>query len=139
LNEKFSISHEVLVSVRGVSLQLPDNSKYSKNFAFLDLPWMLNFHLSPNFYVTAGVQPSVYAYFKSPKVDTILYNKDNVNTLEFSYLAGAAMMLDNNFGFGIRFNGGLVPLFDLENGDNKNYSLQVFLSYAVNKKRGRKR
>jgi hypothetical protein len=139
LNDNFSISHEVLLSVKGVSLTLSDNSRYAKSFTFLDLPMMLNFHPTRNFYISGGVQPSIYAYFKSPRADTILYNKDNVNTLEFSYLFGATMLLDNNVGFGIRFNGGLVPIFDVEGGTNKNYSLQVFLAYAVNKKKSRGR
>lgn len=138
LNDNFSISHEVLIGLRGVSLDLPDNTKYQKTFTFLDLPWMLNYHFSSSFYISGGFQPSIYAYFKKPQADTVIYNRDNVNTIELSYLLGAAFLFDNNFGFGIRFNGGIVPFFDV-GGKNKNYNMQVFLSYAVNRKKGRRR
>lgn len=139
LNDNFSISHEVLIGVRGVSIDLPNKEKYTQTFTFLDLPWMLNYHFSPNFYISGGVQPSIYAYFRKPQADTVEYNKDNVNSIEFSYLLGAAFLFDNNFGFGVRFNGGIFPLFDLESDNNKNYNLQLFLSYAINKKKGRRK
>jgi len=134
LSDQFSIQHEVLYSLRGVSLNVPVVGKYVQSFSFLDLPWMLNYHVSPNFFVSAGVQPSLYTYFKSPKADTIVYNKDNVNTVDFGYLLGASFISQNNFGFGVRFNGSIVPAFDLES-NGKNYVLQVFVSYSVNKRK----
>jgi hypothetical protein len=135
LSEKFSIQHEALISLRGVSLELSQGAEYNKSFTYLDLPWMLNYHFSNNFYVSGGVQPSVYAYFKKPQPDSILYNKDNVTPIDFSYILGAAFLLDNNFGFGIRFCGGIVPAFDLNETKGKNHILQAYLMYAVNKKK----
>ncbi|MBX9853306.1 MAG: PorT family protein [Cytophagaceae bacterium] len=138
LNDHFSIQHEVLYSMRGVTLDLPaGGGTYAKNFSFIDLPWMLNYHFSENFNISAGVQTSVYAYFKKPVADTIVYNKDNVNTIDFSYFVGGSFLLDNNFGFGVRFNGGIVPAFDVNETKGKNYTLQIFLMYAINKRKGK--
>jgi hypothetical protein len=125
--------------MRGVSLDLKDGSKYSRSFNYIDLPWTINYYPNKHFYVCAGVQPSLYTYFKRPQADSVIYNKGNVNTIDFSYLLGAAFMADNNLGFGVRFNGSIVPLFDLTEGKNKNYVLQFFMMYAVNKKKGRRR
>src|SRR6478735_154414 len=105
LNKKLSLQHELLYTMRGVSVQLNDGRKYAKNFSYIDIPWMLNYHLNKYFLISAGIQPSVYAYFKTAKPDTLLYTKDNVNALDFSYLVGATFISSNNFGFGIRFNG----------------------------------
>jgi hypothetical protein len=140
LNEKFSVQHEVLYSMKGVSLDLSSGNgvKYSKSFSFLDIPIALNYHLTPNFMITGGIQPSVYAYFKTPKADTVLYNKDNVNPIDCSYLLGASFLFKNNLGFGVRFTGGLVPAFDINDYDGKHNVLQVFLVYAVNKKKIKK-
>lgn len=138
LNDQFSIQHEILYSLRGVSLNVPRVGKYAQSFSFLDLPWMLNYHFSPNFFVSGGVQPSVYTYFRRAKADTIVYNKDNVNTIDFGYVFGASLLFENNMGIGVRFNGSIVPAFDLEN-EGKNYVMQVFLSYAVNKRNGARR
>lgn len=137
LNDRFSMQHEILYSQRGVSVSLENGARYTKTFSYIDLPWTLNYYFNRNFYITAGVQPSVYAYFKSPQADSVLYNKDNVNTIDFSYLAGAAFLFDNNFGFGVRFNGSIVPLFEVDRR-NKNYVLQLYVMYAINKRKGKK-
>lgn len=139
LNDKFSIQHEILYSRKGVSLHVPPSGKYNQSFPFLDIPWMFNYHFSPNFFVSAGLQTSIYTYFQRAKSDTIVYNKDNVNTIDFGYLAGASFISANNLGFGIRFNGSFIPAFDLDSR-GKSYVLQVFMSYAVNKRKsGRSR
>ncbi|MFL5731275.1 MAG: porin family protein [Cytophagaceae bacterium] len=141
-----TFQHEVLFSTRGVSLSLPDSikalnnnsGKYSRSFNYIDLPWMLNYHFSDAFYISAGGQLSIYAHFKKPKFDPVVYNKDNVNTLDACFLLGAGVDLDNNLGFGVRFTGGMVPCFDTGN-KGKNYIMQVFMNYAMNKKGGRRR
>jgi hypothetical protein len=137
ISDKFSFQHELLYSMKGVSLELPNGDTYIKSFSFIDIPWMLNYHLTPNFYISGGVQPSIYAYFKQPKADTIVYNKDNVNTIDFGYLVNATFLSTNNFGFGVRFTGSVFPTFDLNNFDGKNYVLQAYIMYAVNKRQGR--
>jgi outer membrane immunogenic protein len=143
--EKLSFTHEVLFSTRGVSLALPDSlkslnnnsGKYSRSFNYIDLPWMLNYNFTNAFYVSAGGQMSIYAHFKKPKYDPVAYNKDNINTIDLTWLVGAGFLLENNFGFGVRFTGGLIPAFETGN-KGKNYIMQAFLNYAVNKKAGKR-
>jgi hypothetical protein len=140
ISEKLSSQHEVLFSTKGVSLSLPDSLKasnhnqarYSKSFNYIDIPWVLNYHYNEIFYLSLGIQPSIYAHFKSPVVDSVEYNKDNVNTIDLSALAGAGFILKNNWGFGVRLNAGLLNTFDTGN-KGKNYMMQVFASYAVNR------
>jgi hypothetical protein len=143
--DKLTFTHELLFSTRGVSLSLPDslkalnsnNGSYSKSFNYIDMPWMLNYHFTDAFYVSAGGQLSVYAHFKKPKYEPVVYNKGNVNTIDIGMLLGAGFLLANNLGFGVRFTGSLVPAFNT--GDTgKSYVMQVFLNYAVNKKKGRR-
>jgi hypothetical protein len=143
--DKLTFTHELLFSTRGVALSLPDslktlnnnNGSYSRSFNYIDLPWMLNYHFTDAFYISAGGQLSIYAHFKKPKYDPVIYNKDNVNTIDGSMLLGAGFLLENNLGFGIRFTGSLTPTFDT--GDKgKNYIMQVFLNYAMNKRTGRR-
>jgi hypothetical protein len=137
ISDKFSFQHELLYAMKGVSLELSNGEPYTKSFSFLDIPWMLNYHLSPNFYISGGVQPSVYMYFKQPMSDSIVYNKDNVNTIDFGYLVNATFLSSNNFGVGIRFTGSVFPTFDLNNFEGKNYVLQAYIMYAVNKRQGK--
>jgi hypothetical protein len=140
VSEKVSFQHEILFSTKGVTLQLPDSLKqynngstqYTQTFNYIDLPWMVNYHTNKVFMISGGIQPSIYAHFTNPKFSHIEENKDNVNSLDFSLLGGASVMLKNNVGFGIRFNLGLVPTFDELKG--KNYTMQFFLSYAVNRR-----
>ena len=135
MKEKISIQHEVLYSMKGISIDLSSGNgmKYSKSFSFLELPLLVNYHLSPTFMITAGLQPSIYTYFKNPKPDPVVYNKDNVSIIDFGYVIGASFLFSNNLGFGIRFNGGLVPAFDYGGFHGRNYVVQTFLTYAVNK------
>jgi hypothetical protein len=143
--DKLTFSHELLFSTRGVSLALPDSlkvlnnntGKYSRSFNYIDLPWMLNYNFTKAFFVSAGGQLSIYAHFKRPKYDPVSYNKDNINTIDMSWLLGAGFLLENNFGFGVRFTGGVIPAFETGN-KGKNYIMQVYLNYAVNKKAGKK-
>jgi outer membrane immunogenic protein len=143
--DKLTFSHELLFSTRGVSLALPDSlkalnnnsEKYSRSFNYIDLPWMLNYNFTNAFYVSAGGQMSIYAHFKKPKYDPVAYNKDNINTIDLSWLVGAGFLFENNFGFGVRFTGGLIPAFETGN-KGKNYIMQVFLNYAMNKKAGKR-
>jgi hypothetical protein len=148
VSDRFSSQHEVLFSTKGVSLSLPDSlkpsnnnqGKYSRSFNYIDIPWILNYHYSDAFYISAGVQPSIYAHFKHPKFDPVEYNKDNVNTIDVSAILGAGFIFKNNWGFGARFNMGLVHTFDTGN-KGKNYLMQIYASYAVNRnsRRGFKR
>lgn len=142
ISERISFQHEILFSQKGVSLQLDTLSKYNTNgsaqytqtFNYIDLPWMINYHPNKVFLISGGVQPSIYAHFTNPKYSPIPYNKDNVNSLDFSLIAGASVMLKNNVGFGIRFNLGLVPTFNIDETKGKNYTMQFFLAYAINKR-----
>jgi hypothetical protein len=148
ISEKFSSQHEILFSTKGVTLTLPDSlkvtnnnqQKYSRSFNYIDIPWILNYHYSEAFYISAGVQPSIYAHFKRPVVDSVEYNKDNVNTIDVAAILGAGFIFKNNWGFGARFNIGLVHTFDTGN-KGRNYLMQVYASYAVNRnsRRGFKR
>jgi hypothetical protein len=143
--DKLTFTHELLFSTRGVSLSLSDslkklngnNASYSRSFNYIDIPWMLNYHFTDAFYVSAGGQLSLYAHFKKPKYDPIVYNKSNVNTIDASILLGAGFLLENNLGFGVRLTGSLIPAFNTGN-TGKNYMMQVFLNYAMNKKPGRR-
>jgi len=136
-NKKWSMMHEVLFSTRGVALDFTDGSNYKKTFSYIDLPWTANYFLNKNFFINLGIQPSIYTYFKSPKSDTVVYNKDNVNTFSLGYIVGATFLGDNNWGFGVRFYGSIFPVFKLDTNVNKSYSLQAFVMYAVNKKKRR--
>jgi hypothetical protein len=99
---------------------------------------MLNYNFTEAFYVSAGGQLSLYAHFKKPKYDPVAYNKDNINTIDLTWLIGAGFLLENNMGFGVRFTGGLIPAFETGN-KGKNYIMQAFLNYAVNKNKRRRR
>jgi len=140
VSERISFQHEILFSTKGVTIQLADSlkqynngsSQYTQTFNYIDLPWMINYHTNKIFMVSGGIQPSIYAHFTNPKFSEIAENKDNVNSLDFSLIGGASFILKNNVGFGVRFNVGLVPTFDDLKG--KNYTMQFFLSYAVNRK-----
>jgi hypothetical protein len=140
ISDRITSQHEVLFSTKGVSLSLPDSlkitnnnqSKYSKSFNYIDIPWVLNYHYNEIFYLSLGLQPSIYAHFKKPVVDSVEYNKDNVNTIDLSALAGAGLILKNNWGFGVRLNAGLLHTFDTGN-KGRSYMMQVFASYAVNR------
>jgi hypothetical protein len=142
---KLTFTHEILFSTRGVSLTLSDslkalnnnNGTYSRSFNYIDLPWMLNYHITDAFYISAGGQLSIYAHFKKPKYDPVVYNKGNVNTIDAGILLGAGFLLQNNLGFGVRFTGSLTPAFNTGN-TGKNYVMQVFVNYAMNKKAGRR-
>jgi hypothetical protein len=148
ISDKISSQHEVLFSTKGISLSLPDSlkssnndqAKYSRSFNYIDIPWVINYHYNEIFYLSLGVQPSIYAHFKRPKFDPVEYNKDNVNSLDLAAIAGAGFLLKNNWGFGVRLNVGLLHTFDTGN-KGKSYLMQIFASYAVNRnaRRGFKR
>ena len=142
ISERVSFQHELLFSTKGVVLQLPTSltqynngsKQYTQNFNYIDLPWMINYHPNKSFFVSGGIQPSIYAHFTTPKYSEIPYNKDNVNSLDFSLLGGASFIFKNNVGFGVRFSLGLVPVFNIDETRGKNYTMQFFLSYAINRK-----
>jgi len=142
ISETISFQHEILFSTKGITMQLPDSlqqfnkgtSQYTQTFNYIDLPWMINYHPNEIFFITGGIQPSIYAHFANPKYSHIEYNKDNVNSLDFSLLAGASFLFKNNVGFGARFNLGLTPVFNVSDTSGKNYVMQFFLTYAVNRR-----
>ncbi|MFN6946233.1 MAG: porin family protein [Cytophagaceae bacterium] len=133
-----SITNEVNFSMKGVSLVLPDSlvengaNKYTRSFNYIDLPVILNYHISDNFYISAGIQPSLYAYFKIPSWHLVPYNKDNVSIIDFSALIGAVIQMDK-IGFGVRYNHSFVPTFQNDRG--RNHMFQVFLAYELDTRR----
>jgi len=141
ISDRFSFQHELSYSVRGLNGKLANGDPNKVKLAYIDVPWMLNYNFSQALFVQAGVQASVYSFFKAPHNDTIPYNKYNANVFDFSVLLGAGVILDNNMIFGVRINQSLSHTFALNNTGGRILNLQAYMAYAINRnvKHGRKR
>jgi hypothetical protein len=134
----FSFTNELIFSMKGVSLTLPDSllineqSKYSKSLNYLDLPFLFNFHAGDALMLSAGFQPSLYLYFKEPKWNEIPFNKDNGAIIDLSLVLGAGLKINDEFVFGVRYNKSFVPAFaSVAAGKGKTHLIQIFLAYEL--------
>ncbi|MFN8416819.1 MAG: outer membrane beta-barrel protein [Cytophagaceae bacterium] len=139
INDRFSFTHELSYAVRGFNGALSDGHNYDFNLKYIDIPWMLNFHINQAVYVQAGVQPSVYAFFKPAQYDTIPYTKYNANAFDFSGFVGASIILKNNLLFGVRLNQSISQTFNISTYGGKQLTMHAFIGYAINRKTRGKR
>lgn len=134
INDRFTFTHELSYAIRGFNSQLSDGNNYDFNLKYIDIPWMLNFHVNEAVYVQAGIQPSVYAYFKPAQYDSIPYTKYNANAFDFSGFVGASVILKNNILFGVRLNQSFSKTFNISTYGGKQLTMQAFVGYAINRK-----
>jgi|GEM_PF-3876968 len=140
LSEKFALQHEALYSHRGFEGTTLDSFDVVGTLPYLDLPWLLHYNINKVFHIQAGLQPSIYLFYKKAKADSSEFSKYNVNPLELSGLIGVGAIMRNNILFGIRVNVSFGQTFNTSEFGGRNVALQAYLGYAVNRKiKGKKK
>jgi putative flippase GtrA len=134
INDRITFTHELSYAFRGFKSTLSDGNNYNFNLKYIDIPWMLNLHVNQAIYIQAGIQPSVYVYFKPAQYDTIPYTKYNANAFDFSGFLGASVILKNNLLFGIRLNQSFSRTFNISTAGGKQLTMHAFVGYAINRK-----
>ncbi len=134
LSDKVALQHEILYSHRGFSGTTTDSIAISGNLPYIDLPWLLHYNVNKVFHIQAGVQPSLYLFYKKSEPTSSEYSKYNVNPIDFSGLLGVGAILRNNVLFGIRLNVSFGQTFNTTAFGGRNVSLQAYLGYSVNRK-----
>ncbi len=139
-NDRLSFTHELLYSQRACNMEINDSVTSKEPIRYLEIPWMVNYHMSPALYFSAGIQPAISTYLKNPINDTVrIYNRSNSIPIDFAFIIGAGGYLTEKIGIGARVNLSVVKAFDIDNS-GKNMTMQFFVSYAVNREvRGKKR
>lgn len=133
VSDRFSFTHEILYSRRVVHMDINDTISLKEPIGYIEIPWTVNYHMSPALYFCAGIQPAISTYLKNPINDTIrIYNRSNSIPIDFAMILGAGGYFTEKVGMGVRLNVSLIKAFDIEHS-GKNMTLQVYLAYAVNR------
>ncbi|KAA6439263.1 PorT family protein [Dyadobacter flavalbus] len=135
LNNKSGLQTELSYTVKGFA---ENNSIwFRKRFHYLTLPVLLNYKLSQNILVTAGLEPS---YFLNYQQCIALVER----RWDVCADSGFEFRLSSLFSLGLRYNHGLIPVNTIDSRDSQgqhlntirfsNRTLQVSLSYEIAKK-----
>jgi hypothetical protein len=139
ITDKTSFQHELLYSVRNFNARPDTTAAYSSQMSYLDFPLLLNYHPNRQFHFYGGLQPSVLLYFKPLAFTDTPYDLNSAAVMEFSAIAGAGMVLDNNFLFGMRITAGLTQTFNTDLAAGNSFMLHGYVGYAINRKIKKKR
>ena len=111
INDMFSVQPEVLYSVKGT--QSDEDSKAKLNLNYIDVPVLLKVNAGGLFF-ELGPQLGILASAKSKYEDESDDVKDTFKTVDLGYAAGLGYQLDGGFNLGLRYNGGITNIFDLD-------------------------
>lgn len=137
INDRLSFQHELCYAVRGLNGELTNGKSYKVGLSYIDVPWVINYHFGPALFIQTGVQASVYTFLKSPRYDSVPYNKYNANVLDFSILFGAGVILNNNMIVGVRINQSVSKTFNISSAGGNILNMQVYIAYAINRSTSR--
>lgn len=136
LTDKFSIQPELLYSAQGAKEKgdvdvngdmYPAEVKY--NFAYLNVPIMAKYYVTPKFSLEVGPQIGFLMSAKG-KIEVLRITqeidmKNEVKSIDFGLNFGTGYDFTKNFSAGVRYNLGLSNIND-EKGTDKNIKNSVF-------------
>ncbi len=130
--KNFSVQSEVVLSGEGTKISEGQfTARY--NFNYVNIPILAQFNSSSGFYAEAGPQIGFLASGKYKEDDGEeeyeVDIKNSFNSVNFSAAIGAGYRHSSGFGAGVRYNLGLVNIYDYEEGDLKSGGFQVGVSY----------
>ncbi len=139
LSEKFSIQPEVQYSSQGErtkvlnreSVNIPADQPKSfdrLNYGVLQVPILLNFHITNNLHISAG-----------PQVGILIWEWEragNYEIFQFSGIGGIGYYINDNLGVDLRASYGLTDVIETNNTSTfdargVNHYLQLTLSYRL--------
>jgi hypothetical protein len=126
-----SIQPELLYSVKGEQRKENDDSDYKLNLSYIDVPVLLRVDAEGLFF-EAGPQLGILAAAKFKSDDDSDDIKDDLNTVDFGYVAGVGYQLEGGFNLGLRYNGGITNIpKEEEDGQIKarNSAFQFYVGY----------
>ncbi|QNH62766.1 porin family protein [Hymenobacter sediminicola] len=129
INDMFSVQPEVLYSVKGT--QSDEDSKAKLNLNYIDVPVLLKVNAGGLFF-ELGPQLGILASAKSKYEDESDDVKDTFKTVDFGYAAGLGYQLDGGLNLGLRYNGGIANVFDLDLEEEpkvRNSAFQFYVGY----------
>ena len=129
LSDLISIQPEVLYSQKG--FQSKDASKNKAKFNYIDIPVLVKVNAGGLFF-EAGPQLGILASAKVTDGSTDVDIKENLNTVDFGYVAGLGYQLETGPMIGLRYNGGITDIAKDGNNDNKtrNSAFQLYVGYT---------
>ncbi|MBD2714277.1 PorT family protein [Microvirga sp. STR05] len=130
INDMFSVQPEVLYSVKGT--QSDEDSKAKLNLNYIDVPVLLKVNAGGLFF-ELGPQLGILASAKSKYEDESDDVKDTFKTVDFGYAAGLGYQLDGGLNLGLRYNGGIANVVDIEDLEDepkvRNSAFQFYVGY----------
>jgi hypothetical protein len=131
MSKLFSFRHEMLFMMKGfnstVQVDSTTNNKYKVSYYYLDLPWMINLHVSERFLINAGVVPSLFLGGNVPNdFKKTIFDKTNVAPIDFAPMIGMEANLSDYFAAGMRFTYSTVSVIDVDGHKPKLYTIQLY-------------
>lgn len=144
----FQVDQTATTTINGASVTSETQVKRSLNY--ISLPILLNinagglyFELGPEVAYMTNTTSEIKRSFTDangnktdePIKDEYTTSKEDLGSVDFGYVAGLGFQSDMGLGFGIRYNGGLVSIFDTKNVNSsqevnaKNSSFTASLFY----------
>lgn len=133
LSGTFSLQPEVLYSLQGIKAK--HNSDSYQHLGYINVPVMVQYNATPNFYAEFGPQAGFLVDAKSKtsvgNASVSVKNKDDFKTFDLGFGLGLGYKIADGLSINARYTAGVLDILKHNNGDAvRNDVFQVGLGYT---------